>query len=436
MNFADVTTPALLEPAPAQDAPVCVLQVGDSAEDAAWLQARIGTAMQVLHCAPHVEAVEAALTPQVVMVVVQFDARQDLEGPVKLAQWLREHQPKLSVLGMGDANTPKVPLAALRGGAQDFLDMAGAVEEQLKPFWALSMRGSAQVLGSPATGGLPQGKTIALLGARPGMGVSTLAAHLAAALAQAKGAGGAAAAPQGAPVGLLDLGFPLRDGLMHLGLQSSFHMVDAIQSMHRLDPALLAAALPRHRCGPMVLPWPAQTQAMRDVEPRSMSAVVQRLRAFFAWQVIDLGGLPAQEMVQAVARDADHVWVVCDQSVGGIVSMTEMLRTLPPKPGGGLLCDGVVINRALRGAGMAPEEIARRVAHPLRHVLPQRDLAMLQAASQGQLLSEADASDAYCVQVRQMAASLQADGVAAAPRPQGLLQRCQTWLQRAGGRAP
>jgi Flp pilus assembly CpaE family ATPase len=72
----------------------------------------------------------------------------------------------------------------------------------------------------------------------------------------------------------------------------------------------------------------------------------------------------------------------------------------------------------------------------LRHVLPQRDLAMLQASSQGQLLSEADAADPYCVQVRQMAAALQADGVAAAPRPQGLLQRCQTWLQRVGGRTP
>ena len=71
MNFADVTTPSLLEPPPVQDAPVCVLQVGDSAEDAAWLQARIGNAMQVLHCAPHPEAMKAALTPQVVMVVVR-----------------------------------------------------------------------------------------------------------------------------------------------------------------------------------------------------------------------------------------------------------------------------------------------------------------------------------------------------------------------------
>ncbi|MEG2045299.1 MAG: hypothetical protein RR100_00495 [Comamonas sp.] len=435
MNFADVTVPSLLEPPSTEATQVCVLQVGYSVDDAAWLQARIGNAMQVLHCAPHAEAVEAALTSQVVMVVVQFDIRQDLESPVKLAQWLREHRPKLPVLGMGYANTPKVPLAALRGGAQDFMDMAGATDEQLKPFWALSMRGSAQAPGSTAAGAQRLGKTIALLGARPGMGVSTLAAHLSVALAQTLGASEPALAQQEMPVGLLDLGFPLRDGLMHLGLQSSFHMVDALQSMHRLDPALLAAALPRHRCGPVVLPWPAQAQAMRDVDPRSLSAMVQRLRAFFAWQVMDLGGLPAMEMVQAAAREADHVWMVCDQSVGGIVSMTEMLKALPPKPGGTPMCDGVVINRVLRGAGMAPEEIARRVAHPLRHVLPQRDLAMLQATSQGKLLSEVDASDVYCVQVRQMAAALHAGDVSVAPRNQGLLQRCQTWLQQAGGRA-
>lgn len=433
MNFADVTVPSLLEQPAADATSVCVLQVGFSADDATWLQARIGNAMQVLHCAPHSEAVTAALTPQVVMVVVQFDIRQDLEASVKLAQWLREHQPKLPVLGMGYANTPKVPLAALRGGAQDFLDMAGATDEQLKPFWALSMRGSAMAPGSAPAGAQHLGKTIALLGARPGMGVSTLAVHLAAALVQTMGGGRPTAEKQGMLVGLLDLGFPLRDGLMHLGLQSSFHMVDALQSKHRLDPALLAAALPRHHSGSVVLPWPAQAQAMRDVEPRSMSSMVQRLRAFFAWQVIDLGGFPAMEMVQAAASEADHVWVVCDQSVGGIVSMTEMLKSLPPKPGGTPMCDGLVVNRVLRGAGMTPEEIARRVAHPLRHVLPQRDLAMLQAASQGKLLSEVDAADAYCVQVRQMAAALQA-GEAVAARTPGMLQRCQTWLQRAGAR--
>ena len=429
MNFADVTAPSFLAQPAAEDTQACVLQVGYSAEDAAWLQARIGNAMQVLHCAPYSEAVEAVLSPQVVMVVVQFDMRNDMEGPVKLTQWLRTHQPKLPVLGMGYANTPKVTLAALRGGALDFLDMAGEPDEQLQPFWALSMRGSAQ---ATSVGGGQQGKTIALLGARPGMGVSTLAVHLSAALAQTMEASMPSPAKQGTLVGLLDLGFPLRDGLMQLGLQSNFHMVDAIQSMHRLDHALLVAALPRHHAGPMVLPWPAQSHAMRDVEPHAMSVLVQRLRAFFAWQVMDLGGLPALEMVQAVAREADHVWVVCDQSVGGIVSMTEMLKALPPKQDDVPWCDGVVINRAMQGVGMAPKEIARRVALPLRHVLPQRDQAMLHASSQGKLLSEVDASDAYAVQVQQMALSLQG---AAVHQPSGWLQRVQHWLKPAGGRS-
>lgn len=397
-----------------QDAPAatrCVLQAGFSADDAEWLQLRIGTAMQVLHCAPTREAVQAALTPAVQMVVVQFDVRQDLEAPVLLAQWLREHQPELSILGMGYANTAKVPLAALRGGVHDFLDMAGAVDELLKPFWTLSMRASPAAVQARDAAAALQGQSIALLGARAGMGVSTLAVHLAAALVQGLPARTPAGkddvpAAVGMGVGLLDLGFPLRDGLMQLGLTGSFHMLDAIQSMHRLDPALLEAALPRHGSGTAVLAWPGQAHALRDVSPPSTAAMVQRLRAFFAWQVVDVGGLPAPEMVQATAQAADQVWAVCDQSVGGIVSLSELLKTLPLRSDGKPLCSGLVVNRAYRDAGMPAADIAQRLGLPLLHVLPPRGGTLLQASSRGMLLSEMAPADAYVQEVQQMAARL------------------------------
>lgn len=417
-------------PHPAVEGQRCVLQVGFALEDAQWLQQRIGSALEVLHCAPTLEAVQAALTPVVQMVAVQFDVRQDLEPPVRVAQWLREHKPELPILGMGYANTPKVPLAALRGGAQDFLDMAGPADELLQPFWALSMRG-----GSTApTGSQPAvlGKSIALLGARAGMGTSTLAVHLAAALGQMQGPPASTESGHRMGVGLLDLGFPLRDGLMQLGLPSSFHMVDAIQSMHRLDPALLEAALPRHRSGTAVLAWPAQASLMRDVAPRASAAMVQRLREFFAWQVVDVGGLPAAEIVQAVAQEADYVWAVCDQSVGGIVSLTEMLRALPPGPGGKPLCHGVVLNRQRTDAGLQAADIAQQVGLPLLHVLPSRDVALLQAASQGQLLTEVAAADPYVQVVQAMAQRL--CGEVAPAKGASVVQRWRAWVARAEGR--
>lgn len=419
------------------EAPACVLQAGFSRDDAEWLQARIGAAMQVQHVEPTQRAVEAAMTPQVRMVVVQFDIRQDLEAPVRLTQWLRQNKPDIPVLGMGYANTPKVPLAALRGGTHDFLDMAGSSDEQLKPFWSLSMKHYGNGQSGDAKTAINKGKAIALLGARPGMGVSTLAVHLAAALAQATIV--SRAANKEGPklknpemgVGLLDLGFPLRDGLMHLGLQSSFDMVDAIQSMHRLDPALLEAALPRHRSGPAVLSWPSQSQAMRDVDPRASAAMVQRLREFFGWQVIDVGGLPSADMVMAAAQSADHVWAVCDQSIGGIVSFVEMLKLLPEREGGKPLCDGLIVNRAIAGAGMAPEDIARRVGLPLLGVLPQRDIAMLQASSQGKLLSETDASDPYATKVREMAGHVvQGVDLASVPETSGWKALLGNWRKK------
>lgn len=440
MSVTDYPSSVASRGVEAIEAPVCVLQAGFSQEDAAWLQARIGAAMPVQHVEPTQRAVEAALTPQVKMVIVQFDIRQDLEAPVRLTQWLRQNKPDMPVLGMGYANTPKVPLAALRGGTHDFLDMAGSSDEQLKPFWSLSMRSAAHGSSNSSHSPVRKGKAIALLGARPGMGVSTLAVHLAAALAQASIVSRAATKDghkQKMPemgVGLLDLGFPLRDGLLHLGLQSSFDMVDAIQSMHRLDPALLEAALPRHRSGSAVLPWPSQSQAMRDVDPRATSAMVQRLREFFGWQVVDVGGLPSADMVQAAAQSADHVWAVCDQSVGGIVSFVEMLKSLPERDGGKPLCDGLIVNRVISGAGMAPEDIARRVGLPLLGVLPQRDVPMLQASSQGKLLSETDPSDPYVTKVREMAGHVvQGVDLASVPAASGWKALLGGWRSKLHG---
>ena len=183
-----------------------------------------------------------------------------------------------------------------------------------------------------------------------------------------------------------------------------------------------------------MLSWPAQSQAMRDVDPRATAAMIQRLRAFFKWQVMDLGGLPSEDLVQSAAQEADQVWAVCDQSVGGVVSLTELLKTMPTKANGKPMCDGLVVNRVIPGAGMAPEEIAKRLNIPLLQSLPPREAAMLEAFARGVLLSEADASDAYVSKVRELAKAM-ANGVdiSAVQKKAGLSDWVAQVRERLGG---
>jgi hypothetical protein len=167
-EFCRCHDPSLLEPPPVQDAPcVCCrwgFGGGCGLAAGAHRQCHAGAALR----APS-RGDEGRTDPQVVMVVVQFDARQDLEagqaGPVAAgipAQAVRA--------GHGLCQHPQGALAALRGGAQDFLDMAGAVEEQLKPFWSLSMRGSAMCWAVRRPQGQQLGKPLRCWGPGPGWG--------------------------------------------------------------------------------------------------------------------------------------------------------------------------------------------------------------------------------------------------------------------------
>ncbi len=133
------------------------------------------------------------------------------------------------------------------------------------------------------------------------------------------------------------------------------------------------------------------------------------MRGFFAWQVVDVGGFPSPEIVQEVIRSADRVLAVTDQSIGGIVSLSELLKSLRANAASKGV-DGLVVNRAFKSQGLPPLDIAKRLELPLRYVIPHREEALLKSSSLGLLLSENAPNDAYVQEVKKMAQALLGPG--------------------------
>ena len=86
-------------------------------------------------------------------------------------------------------------------------------------------------------------------------------------------------------------------------------------------------------------------------------------------------------MVQAdflapVLRECGQAWVVCDQSLGGIVSTAQMIRELESK---GIERSSLklVLNRFNAQAGLPAKEVAQRLGLELLHVVPDRGTALL-----------------------------------------------------------
>lgn len=222
------------------------------------------------------------------------------------------------------------------------------------------------------------GHMTVLLGARIGVGVSTLAANLAVKLQKR----GTAAAKTAA---LLDLGIPAADSSVLLDTQSEFNFVDAVRNLRRFDQTFVHTAFGRHVSGLAVTTLPPDLTAMREVSYASAVNLVNRLRTFFDHQIVDLGGFTNLEFVAQMVRAADNVWLVCDPNVASAVSAMELLEGLRFQDVDARLpkdrdtADApqklqLVVNKFDPMLQFGAEQIAERLGLPLLAVLPARAL--------------------------------------------------------------
>ncbi len=335
-------------------------------------------------------------------------------GDARAGQWdetvaaLRREWPVLPLIGAGTTGQPGTVVAALRAGVDEFVDLSGS---------ELDVTATVQRLQARRTEPGQAGPGLVLLGARAGLGTTTLAVHLTVALQEMLGRLPAEAGTRPRGATLLDLGVPERDSLLYLNLQSNFSFVDGVHNLRRLDRTLLQTALTWHPSGAGVLPLPANLSEIRQISHSDSAALMQRFNDFFAYQIVDLGGCNIPEFISQTARAARKVWVVCDQGIGAIVSTAAMLKRLRGR-GVDTTTFGLVVNRFEKTAGLDARDIAERLGVPLAFVLPARGIALAAAASRGELLLQRPRHDPYGHTVHEMARALWPDaaqGVPAAP---------------------
>lgn len=352
----------------------------------------------------------AMLTPQAVFL--DFSPEHAvLSGEIH--QRLKRDWPALPILGTGSSSAPTGMLAALRAGVDDFVDTSASPADAAATLEALLIRRRSEQA-------VTRGRIVAVLGARPGLGTTTLAASLALCLqelqARSPQHGSDAPVMSRRGVALLDLGLPARDGLLYLNTQSNFSFVDGVHSLRRLDQTLVQTALAHHASGVAMLPLPASLAQVREISHAESVALIKRLGDFFDFQIADLGGFSTIDFIAQTVREADKTWLVCDQSIGAIVSTANLIKELTSR-GLELQRFALVVNKFDPGVGLAARDIASRLGIPLAHVLPARSTALLAAASRGEMLVRSARHDAYVHAVQGMARGLHQEYLGAAGLP-------------------
>jgi pilus assembly protein CpaE len=392
-----------------------------------WLTDALGRLGSVVVLAPDTKSIDeriALLGP--VAIFIDFTLDQ-MTGASQLHQRLKRDWPALPVLAMGTSAEPAAMLAALRAGVDDFVDVAAAPSEAVTTLKTLLERRSSLQGGT-------RGNTLALLGARAGLGVTTLATSLAlmlnAQLAHAPARPPSRATRHG--VALLDLGLPARDGLLYLDTQSGFSFVDGVRNLRRLDQTLLHTALAHHTSGVAVLPLPASLSQVREISHADSVALIKRLSDFFDFQIADLGGFSTVDFIAQTLREAQQTWVVCDQSIGAIVSTANLLKELRAR---GIETEqlSLVVNKFDSHVGLSAKDIAERLELPLLHVLPARSAPLLAAASRGEMLVRTARSDPYSQAVTGLARSLHQQYMSASGQPPAKDQRWVALMSQITG---
>jgi pilus assembly protein CpaE len=279
-------------------------------------------------------------------------------------------------------------LAALRAGVKDFVDVDGAPAEAVRVVRRLlADRASAE----PTR----RGRVLAVLGARPGVGATTLATNLATLVRRTSAS----------DVMLLDLGQPLRDGALYLNVQANFHFVEAVRNLRRFDQVFVQTALSRHPNGLAVLPLPISLAEMRDVSFSEALGLLNRLRTFFDLQVVDLGGFGNIDFIAQIIKAADDVMLVTEQSVGAIVSAAELMQELKKRE---IDRDHLHLTISKFDARLSLDaaQIAERLEIPSVLTVPNRREALVIASNQGAMLAETHPTDAYVRALAQIAQTL------------------------------
>lgn len=161
-----------------------------------------------------------------------------------------------------------------------------------------------------------------------------------------------------------------------------------------------------------MLPLPQQLGELRHVSHADSSALVSRLQAFFAWQVMDLGGFSNLDFMARVAREAGDIWLVCDQSVSAIVATADLIRGLGER-GVDSSRLGVLVNAYDSRIAITPEQVAQRLGIKLVGRVPERRVQLVQTANLGKLLVQEQPRDAYSQAIVALVDKLQADAAQA-----------------------
>jgi pilus assembly protein CpaE len=277
--------------------------------------------------------------------VVVVDTRGSRAIPPSMAAVKRQH-PAIGFLVVAADSDPAVLLEAMRAGATEFVQ---------EPVTAVALEQAISRLvahrASPAT----SGHVFAFVGAKGGVGTTTMAVNVATVLAKLSKS----------PTLLADLHLAYGDAAVFLGAEPRFSMLDALENMHRLDAEFLKSLIVKTASG-LELLASADRPASAPIDTRRTSEIVQLASSQYAYTVLDV---PRSDPTVLDNLDRlDHIVVVMNQELATVRNAGRMTAALRSRyPNAKVM---TVINRIDARAEIGQREVQKAVGNTIAHEVP------------------------------------------------------------------
>lgn len=205
--------------------------------------------------------------------VVILEVREMGQGTRQMSQIL-SHCPQTSVFVSCAEKNPDWILGLMRAGAREYLSRPAVAKELIDALNKVSR------LQSP-TGVQPgvKGKAIAVYNPSAGMGTTTIAVNIAAALAA-----------RGESVALVDLNLFSGDVAAFLDLAPRYTLAHVTAKVGQLDANFIRSVMAQHSCGVHVLAGPLDLGDADRVKPEQVRDVIALLKTLFPYTIVDAGG--------------------------------------------------------------------------------------------------------------------------------------------------
>jgi pilus assembly protein CpaE len=320
--------------------------------------------------------------------VVLLDISREPEPFFATAARLRRVRPDMRLIAASSASQPtqQLLIEAMRCGVQDFLskpiDMARLQETLIR----ISQQSNAPEISN-------SNKHIVVMGAKGGVGTTTIAVNLAVQLAHL---------PKTRTV-LLDFARPLGFTQLQLNLSPKFTVRQAAENLNRLDSHFFNGLLTKHSSSLQVLAGYSHPEEWQQVSVAALSRIVNVAKANFDLVITDMGSEYSSEW-REVLQLSRMILLVAETNVPALWALERRLISLT---GLGLAPERVrvVINRWRH----ADEETLKSLEKSLkRHVfacLP-NDFRRVNDAINSGLALRANGKDSMANKITEIAAQL------------------------------